>query len=214
MVQQEVREGCLSFRSVKRAQVDACISEGLVGWCEDGERARSLECGQEICLNHCSHKRIVNAGCLSRCRNVHGRHQNSVNHMDNTVRCEDICCRDGCCANGHRGAAHAKLDLVAIDHGGKHAIGNGACRNFSRHHVVEKNVAQGFVFFRCVEICKIDASISESLVGWSEDSEGACALEGGDQACMSECCHERVVNAGSGCIRWNILGFIRTGIQR
>ena len=79
--------------------------------------------------------------------------------------------------------------------------------------MVQQNVAQGFVFFRSVEICKINASICEGLIGWSKDSEGACALEGGHEVNMRQSSNEGVVNAGSDRIRWDILGFIRTGIQ-
>ncbi len=32
LVQENVRKGCLSFRRIKRSQIDSCINEGLICW--------------------------------------------------------------------------------------------------------------------------------------------------------------------------------------
>ena len=64
-----------------------------------------------------------------------------------------------------------------------------------------------------VEGNQIDASIAECLIGWCEEREGSSSLEGGQQICLNHSVHERVVNACSCCVRWNVLGLVSAGVE-
>ena len=65
VVEQDVGQCSFSFRRVKCGEVDASISEGLIGWCEEREWSSALQCFQQFCLDYTGDERVVNTGALS-----------------------------------------------------------------------------------------------------------------------------------------------------
>ena len=66
---------------------------------------------------------------------------------------------------------------MAVDGGGRHAIGDVGRRHFARHNVVEQDIAQGCFSFWGVQGSEVNTSVGKGLVGWSKDRERAGALE-------------------------------------
>ena len=62
--------------------------------------------------------------------------------------------------------------------------------------MVEEDVRERCVLFRCVVVCKINARIGEGLVRWGKDGEGACALQCSHEISMGESRNQRVVVTG------------------
>ena len=88
VVEEDVREGFLALGGVEGGEVDAGVSEGLIGGRKHRERSRTLERFKKLGLNHTCHEGIVNAGALGRARNVVGRvrwHQHFVDDVNQTV---------------------------------------------------------------------------------------------------------------------------------
>ena len=76
--------------------------------------------------------------CLGCCGNVkRRREQNPVNDVNNPVRGLDISKGNVGVSNSNKAIAHAKFEVVAVDHVGKHTIRDGASGNFSRENVVQ-----------------------------------------------------------------------------
>ena len=97
---------------------------------------------------------------------------------------------------------------MAVDGGGRHAIGDVGRRNFARHNVVEQDVAQGCFAFWGVQSGEVNACVGKGLVGWSKDGERPVALEGGEQFCLDHTGHQRVVYAGALCRAWDVVGCV------
>ena len=122
VVQQNVREGGLAGLVVERAQVDASVGERLIGRCKDGEGARSLEGGQKFSLNDGRDETPVDAGGLSRGRDVHGWEHDTVDHVDDAVGGLDVRSGDVRVADGDAVCVNTELHTVTVDGGGKHAV--------------------------------------------------------------------------------------------
>ena len=109
VVEENVRERCFSFGCVKRSEVNSGVGKGLVGWSKDGERPVALKGGEQFCLDHTGHQRVVYAGALCRAWDVVGcvgGREYLVDDVDDTVTGVHV---------GHG-------DVGAVDH---HAITNG-----------------------------------------------------------------------------------------
>ena len=209
VVKQNVTQCDFALRCVECPEVNACICERLVGWSKDGERACTLEGGEQIGLNNRSHKRIVNAGRLSGCWNVErwwGK--NGVNDVDDSVGCQHISGGNSSASDCDDAVADSEIDVLTVDHLSDHSVADCACRNLACNHVVEENISEGSVLFRSVKVSQIDTGIGESLVGWGKDSEGPCSLEGGHEVGMSESGNQRVVNTGCCSVCWYVLSFV------
>ena len=70
VVKQDVSKGCLSFRGIKRCEVNACICKCLVGRRKERKRSVALEGFQQLCLDDCSHERVVDASALCSTWNI------------------------------------------------------------------------------------------------------------------------------------------------
>ena len=176
VIEKDVGEGFLSCWVVKRSQIYARISKGLVRWCEQGEGPGSLKGCQQVCLNDCCNERIVNACCLGGCWNVNRWDEHGVDDVNDTIRGLNVCGCHSCSTNGNGSRTDAKLDVVSVHHCGEHAVCQIAGINGARVDVMKKNVREGCVFFWCVKVLQVNACICKGLVGWGEDSEWPCSL--------------------------------------
>ena len=179
MVEQNVRQDRLSFWRIKRGEIDACIGEGLIGWSKDREWSLTLECFEKLCLNDRCHERIVDTSTLCRSWNIVRCirwHQYLVNDVDYSVACHHVWNRNVRVIH-HDTAIDGKGEWLAIDRISRHALTDVRCRYFSSDDVIEKNVREGCLSFRCVERSEINACIDECLIGWCKHCEWSRTLQ-------------------------------------
>ena len=109
--------------------------------------------------------------------------------MNDTVAGCDISVDDGCSID-HDAVANGKGKRVSINRWSRHAIGHICCRHFSTQHMVEENIRQCSLSFRCVKVGKNNACVNERLVGWGKYRERSIALKGGQQSSLDDARNE------------------------
>ena len=97
---------------------------------------------------------------------------------------------------------------MAVDGGGRHAIGDVGRRNFARHNVVEQDVAECSLSFWGVQSGEVNACVGKGLVGWSKDGERTGALQRLKEFGLDDTSHQRIVDAGALCGSWDVIGGI------
>ena len=141
------------------------------------------------------------------------RHENGVDDVDDTVGLEDICYGDG----GHTALGVSQHDLAAgrrcdeifslygLECGLAPALHDHLleffCTDLAGDDMVGEDLDEGVFVFRfdegfdgaCGEFC-------EGVISWSEDGEGAGAVEGVDQASSLDGCDEGLVDRRVSCI--------------
>ena len=127
-----------------------------------------------------------------------------IDDMDDSVACCHIWKCDGGTVH-HDGIADCEGKLLVVDCGCFHAIAEVCGENFARYNVVEQDVAQLRLTFRCVERSEIDSCISKGLIGWREHREWPLALKRFKQPRLNDGRYERVVDACTLCSSWNII---------
>ena len=211
VVQQNVGQGRLAFRGVKRSQVNAGGSEGFVGWSEDRERSFALQGCHQLGLDKGSHQRGVNARAARRPCDVVvriARRQHLVDDVDDAVAGVHV-------GRGHRGVVdhHGTVDRegerLAIDGVRRHAFRDRASGHFARNHVVEQDVTEGGLAFGGVEGSEVDASVRKGLVGRCKERERPIALEGFEQFGLNHGRHEAGMNSSALCRTGQIVRRVR-----
>ena len=117
VVKQNVGKSGFAFWGIEGGQVNACISERLIGWCKEREWARALQCFKQFSLDHSRDKRVVNARALCGAWDVigcHARREHLVNDVNHTVAGSDIGCRHRGVIDHHRGP-NSEGKWVSID---------------------------------------------------------------------------------------------------
>ena len=85
VIEQDILECDLPFWSVKGCQIDAGISECLIGRGKEREWPGALEGDKQVSLDHSSHEFGVNASRLCCCRDVNWWRQHGVDDVDDPV---------------------------------------------------------------------------------------------------------------------------------
>ena len=130
--------------------------------------------------------------------------QNRIDHVDNTVACVHIC--DGySCVIHHHATINSERKRLAVDGVCRHAVSHSGGWNFPTDDVVQQDISQCSLSFRRIKGGEVDASISERLVGWREDSKRSSALQGFQQFCLDYTGDERVVNTGALSSAWDVV---------
>ena len=136
-------------------------------------------------------------GCCSWCQHL-------VDDVDDTVACVNICKRDGCIIH-HHAVADGEGDGVAVHSGCRQALSDRRGRNLPCYDVVKQDVSESCFAFRCVEGCQINTSISECLVGRSEEREWPISLKSGQQFCLNDSGYEGVVDSSALCCARDVI---------
>ena len=127
-----------------------------------------------------------------------------VDDVDDSIACVDISSGNGCTID-HDAVTDSERERLSIHGGCRHALRNSRCWNGTRDNVVEQDVCESGLPFRCIKCCQVDASISKGLVGWCEERERAVALEGFKQFSLDDCGHEGIVNARALSGAWDVV---------
>ena len=116
-------------------------------------------------------------------------HQHFVDDVDEAVAGHHV--SDGnICIVDHHASVDGKRKGLAV--GGVRGqtvrdIGSGHLRS---HRVVQENVGEGLLAFRCVKVNEVDACVGERLVGRSEHGKRPGALERGQQVGLDDGSHQ------------------------
>ena len=130
---------------VKVNQVNACISEGLVGWSEHRERPVALKCFKQACLDHRTHQRMVLAGAGRRSWHIVGEVgwcQDFVDDVDHAVAGVDVGGGHGGVVD-HHAVPNGERQRLSVEGVGGHAVRKRRGWNVSSDDMVLKNVGQG-----------------------------------------------------------------------
>ena len=197
VIQQNVSQGGFALGRVKRSQIDASVCEGLVRRCKHRERAVALEGFEQFCLDDGSHKTVVNRGALRRARDVFGgvrRHQHLVDDVDQPVAGDDVG-EDHVGVVDHHATVHGERKRLAVGGVRGHALRHVSSRHIGTDHVVEQDVGERGLSFRCGKIGQINTSVGERLVCGCEHRERSGPLQRGQKFCLDHSGHEAVVDA-------------------
>ena len=118
--------------------------------------------------------------------------------MNDAVRGSNIGRSDRCGAHHDGSVVDGEGRVVAVGHGGGHAVGHVRSRDGTCNDVVQQDVRKGGVGLVVVKGGEVDAGGFESGVRWCEDRERSFALKGRHQLGVSESSHEGPVDARSG----------------
>ena len=192
VVKQDVSEGCFAFWCVEGCQIDASISECLIGRGEEREWSGSLEGGQQFRLNDSGYEGVVDSSALCCAWNIiwtlRGR-EHLIDDVDDTVACGNIGCCDRCVVH-HDSGTDGEGEGLAVDGGCRHAVSDSRRGHFARNNVVQEDVGEGSFTFWRIEGCEVNPSISERLICWGEERERPGALERFKQFSLDHTSHE------------------------
>ena len=126
MVEQNISKIGFAFWRVEGRQVNACIDERLIGWCEECEWPGALQCFEQFSLDHSGDKRVVNACALCCAWDILGSlrgREHLIDDVNDTVACCDIGCCDRCAVH-HHGCSDSEGKWVSVDRFCDHTIGD------------------------------------------------------------------------------------------
>ena len=183
MGKQDVGELRLALCGVESGEVDASVGKGLVGGRKQRKRPFALQCFEQVCLNHRSDQRVMDARALSRSRDVVGGvggHEHLVNDVNDAVAGHHV-------SRGHRGTvdhdgiANGEGEAVAVGRLCRHAVRHIGSRHRGSDHVSEEDITQRGHAVGGVKRSEVNASVGKGLVGRGKERERPFTLQGGEQ---------------------------------
>ena len=149
----------------------------------------------------------MDAGALSGARNVVWTvrwSQNFVDDVDDSVACANIC-KGNSCVVDHHATINSERKWLSVDRISRHTVSHSRGWNLSADYVVKQDVGQCSLSFRRVKCGEVDPSISERLIGWSEEGKRSSPLQCFQQFCLDYAGDEGVVNTGALGSAWDVL---------
>ena len=156
-----------------------------------------MEGFEQFCLDDGSHKAVVNRGALGRAWNVVGgvrRHQHLVDDVDQSVAGDDVG-EDHVGVVDHHATVHGERKRLAVGGVRGHALGDVGSRHIGTDDVIEQDVGERGLSFRCGKIGQVNASVGERLVRGCKHRERAGPLQRGQKFCLDHSSDEAVVDA-------------------
>ena len=199
VIEENIREGCLSFRRIQVSEDDTCIDEGLICWSKDRERSITLEGRQKASLDNARNKRIVDACALGSAGDISwslGWRQNFVDDVNHTVTGVNICKGNGSIVH-HDAIPDGEGNRVTIDRWCRETLCYSRGGDFSRDDVVKEDISQCcFAFYR-IKSGKVNACISKGLVCWRKEGKRTCSLKRFKQICLNDCCNQGIMDSSA-----------------